>query len=81
MPFGYLVFRCDFLSGFLGILLMIACFEYLLILVLRVRFGLTEMPGYLSIVRTIAEFGICLWLLFAGARDLRTFRRSPATTD
>ncbi|NOT76178.1 MAG: DUF4386 domain-containing protein [Cyclobacteriaceae bacterium] len=71
LPFGYLVFRSGFLPKFLGILLMIGCFGYLINV-----FGRTLIPdynnlpisSYISIPGSLGEIGTCLWLLIVGVR-------------
>lgn len=68
-PFGYLVYKSNFLPKFLGIMLMIGCFYYFMDSMAQIAF-----PSYLdSIINTtlsvcamIGEFGICLWLLILG---------------
>jgi hypothetical protein len=69
--FGVLVFRCGFLPRILGVLLIAACFGYL-------ADSLTPLllPSYehvvgriASIVLTLGEPAIILWLLIRGAKD------------
>lgn len=71
LPFGYLVYKSDFLPKVLGIILMLGCFAYL-----TNFFGNTLSPdyhkmplgSYLSIIPAVGEIGACLWLLFIGGR-------------
>lgn len=70
-PFGWLVFRSGFLPRFLGILLMLGCFGYLISV-----FGSTLLPNFpgsalarfVRLPATFGEIGICLWLLLVGVR-------------
>jgi len=69
LPFGYLVYKSNFLPKFLGIMLIIGCFYYFIDSMAQIAF-----PSYrgqiidtvLSICAMIGEFGICLWLLILG---------------
>lgn len=75
LPFGYLVYKSDFLPRLLGIFLMLGCFGYLVNFfgnTLSPHYGSTGMPGYLRMLPAIGEIGICLWLLFFGARNWRS---------
>ncbi len=71
-PFGYLVFKSNFLPKFLGILLMLGCFGYLInffgsILIQNYRnFGISS---YISLPASIGEIGTCLWLLIIGVKN------------
>lgn len=68
-PFGYLVFKSNFLPKLLGVLLMLGCFGYLINFL-----GHTLFPNYsklgvstfISLPASLGEIGICLWLLFVG---------------
>lgn len=80
LPFGYLVFKSDFLPKMLGIFLMVACLSDLIEVVGEVLFPgtikglattLVTLPG------AVGEFGICLWLLIMGARKT-LFSNPPA---
>jgi Domain of unknown function (DUF4386) len=70
-PFGYLVFKSDFLPKILGVLLMLGCFGYLINFT-----GYTLISGYskmgisfyISLPASIGEIGTCLWLLITGAK-------------
>lgn len=71
-PFGYLVFKSQFLPKILGIFLMAGCFGYLINF-----FGYSLVPNYreigistwIGLPATIGEFGACLWLLIMGAKE------------
>lgn len=73
-PFGYLVFKSNFLPRFFGILLMLGSFGYLLDF-----FGRTLIPNYselgigwyIILPASFGEIGICLWLLFIGSKEKR----------
>ena len=78
-PFGYLVFKSNFLPKLLGMLLMIGCFGYLINFLGRTlipdysKFGISS---YIILPASLGEIGICLWLLFIGARDKLTTKDS-----
>ena len=72
-PFGYLVYKSGFLPKFLGILLMVGCFGYLITFFggfLYSNFNntiISEIAGYTA---PLGEFGICLWLLIMGTNKV-----------
>lgn len=68
-PFGYLVFKSNFLPKILGIFLMVGCFGYIVEFIARFLFSITEIPWYVSMPSSIGEFGICLWLLIMGCKE------------
>lgn len=68
-PFGYLVFKSNFLPKFLGILLMIGCFGYLLKFFGHSLFPNFGIPSFVTLPGSIGEIGICLWLLIMGAKE------------
>lgn len=75
LPFGYLVYKSDFLPRLLGIFLMLGCFGYLINFfgnTLSLGYGSTGIPGYLRMLPAIGEIGTCLWLLCAGAKNWRS---------
>jgi len=70
-PFGILVIRSGFIPRFLGILLIIACFGYLID-----SFTFLLLPQYGHLVSSVAtipeaigELSMVLWLLIWGAKD------------
>lgn len=71
-PFGYLVFKSNFLPKILGVLLMLGCFGYLTNLL-----GHTLFPNYsklgismfISLPASLGEIGTCLWLLIVGVKQ------------
>ena len=69
LPLGYLVFKSGYFPRILGVLLMIACFGHLikgLQYFLVPDYEVITYPGLA--VATIAEFSLCGWLLFKGAK-------------
>ncbi|MEO1654768.1 MAG: DUF4386 domain-containing protein [Bacteroidota bacterium] len=70
-PLGWLVFHSRFLPKFLGIMLMIGCFYYMMDTVARIALpwyidGIVD--NILSICALIGEFGLCFWMLILGDR-------------
>ena len=71
-PFGYLVYKSNFLPKIFGILLMVGCLGYVINF-----FGRTLLPNYselgissyISLPASIGEIGICLWFLIVGAKN------------
>ncbi|PTS97068.1 DUF4386 domain-containing protein [Pedobacter sp. HMWF019] len=71
-PFGYLVFKSNFLPKILGVLLMLGCFGYLIDFfgsTLIVGYSKLVISSYISLPASIGEIGTCLWLLFVGANE------------
>lgn len=71
-PFGYLVFKSKFLPQFLGVLLMLGCFGYLLNFLgntLMPDFSALGISSYIRLPASIGEIGTCLWLLLVGAKE------------
>lgn len=72
LPLGYLVYKSGFLPKFLGVLLMIGCFGYLIDFLQYFLFPNYEVitdPGLA--VATVAEFSLCGWLLIKDAKSQR----------
>ena len=72
-PFGYLVYKSDFLPKFLGILLMAGCFGYLITFFggfLYSDFNKTIISDIVGYPAPLGEIGICLWLLIMGTNKL-----------
>ncbi|PWN68932.1 DUF4386 domain-containing protein [Chryseobacterium phosphatilyticum] len=71
-PFGYLVYKSNFLPKILGFFLMFGCFGYLINV-----FGRTITPhfsdyiisGYITLPATVGEIGTGLWMLMIGVRS------------
>ena len=71
-PFGYLVFRSNFLPKALGLLLMLGCFGYLINFLGRTLipdYAQLGISSYISLPASLGEIGTCLWLLIVGARE------------
>jgi hypothetical protein len=71
-PFGYLVYKSDFLPKILGVFLMLGCFGYLINVFGRTvvsHFSDYSISNYITLPATIGEIGTCLWLLMAGVRN------------
>lgn len=71
-PFGYLVFKSNVLPRFFGILLMLGCFGYLINFyghTLISNYSELGIGSYISLPASLGEIGICLWLLFIGAKE------------
>jgi hypothetical protein len=67
-PFGYLVFKSTMLPRFLGVLLMLGCFSYLVTFFGQTLFPRHDLPDFVMWPVMVAEIGTCLWLLVFGAR-------------
>jgi hypothetical protein len=68
-PLGYLVYKSDYFPKVLGVLLMIACFGFLMQTIqyfLLPGYEVILYPSYL--VTMIGEFAFCGYLLFRGVR-------------
>jgi hypothetical protein len=71
-PFGYLVFKSGILPKFLGVLLMLGCFGYLINFLgysLNSNYSKIGISSYISLPASLGEIGTCLWLLIMGAKD------------
>jgi len=84
-PFGLLVIRSKFVPKWIGYLLIVACFGY--VLNSAAHFLL---PGYVALIApltavagTVAEFSIILWFLIKGVKDagIQTGQVRLATVD
>jgi len=68
-PFGYLVYKSGFLPKFLGVLLMLGCFSYLINFIghsLVPDYSKMGIASYIQLPASLGEIGICLWLLVMG---------------
>lgn len=71
-PFGYLVYKSNFLPKIFGLLLMLGCFGYVINFIggtLISNYSELGIGSYLSLPASLGEIGICLWLLFIGAKE------------
>ena len=71
-PFGYLVFKSNFLPKILGVLLMLGCFGYLTNFLGRTLFPNYSKLGiskFISLPASLGEIGTCLWLLILGVKQ------------
>jgi hypothetical protein len=69
-PLGYLVYKSGTLPKFLGIILMVECFAWLMFPVQFFFFPGNIVLTYVSSVAGfIGEFSLTLWLLIMGARE------------
>jgi hypothetical protein len=71
LPFGYLVYRSDFLPRVLGVLLMLGCGGYMVNVfgkLLLAGYADMGLATYASLPASLGEIGTCLWLVLAGAR-------------
>ena len=69
-PLGYLVFKSGYLPKFLGIVLMVECFGWLIYPFQFFLFPSYEVISYLSFaLGFIGEFSLTLWLLIKGVND------------
>jgi hypothetical protein len=72
LPFGYLVFKCAVLPKILGILLILGCFGYMIVVfgnLLVPGYSNTSLSKYALLPAAVGEIGTCLWLLFLGVRQ------------
>jgi len=69
-PLGYLVYKSGTLPRFLGIILLVECFAWLMFPVQFFFFpGNVVLPYVSSVAGFIGEFSLTLWLLIMGAKD------------
>jgi len=74
-PFGYLVFKSEFLPKVIGILLMVGCFGYQIDFLFHYfmpdKYDTMGISNLVRIPGSLGELGICLWLLIVGTREKR----------
>lgn len=78
-PFGYLVYKSEFLPKILGILLMVGAIGYIINLfgkILVENYYDLGFGTYLSIPSSIGEIATCFWLLIMGDRKGFHFKKS-----
>lgn len=71
-PFGYLVYKSNFLPKILGVLLMLGCFGYLINFsgnTLMANYSELRIASFISLPASIGEIGTCLWLLIMGVKN------------
>lgn len=71
-PFGLLVYKSGFLPKVLGVLLMLGSVGYCINIfgdLLIVDYSKLGIAGFISIPASVGEIGICLWMLFLGAKN------------
>lgn len=71
-PFGYLVFKSGVIPKFLGVLLMLGCFSYLINFLgfsLWPNYSDLGISSFVQLPATLGEIGTCLWLLIMGAKE------------
>ena len=71
-PFGYLVYKSNFLPKILGVCLMLGCFGYMISTfcdTIIPDFGRYSISRFLTMPASVGEIGICLWLLIVGVRN------------
>jgi hypothetical protein len=71
LPFGYLVYKSNFLPKLLGLLLMLGCFGDLIRVFGNIaipNFNSSSISQYVSLPGSVGEIGICLWLLIFGTK-------------
>lgn len=74
-PFGYLIFKSNFLPKLLGVFLMLGCFGYLINFLCNTLipdYSSLGIASYISLPASIGEIGTCLWLLFLGVKEKQT---------
>jgi hypothetical protein len=71
LPFGLLAYRSGFIPKIFGVLLIVACFVYLLQSFGTILWPATKevLATVSSITGTVGEVSILLWLLIQGARE------------
>jgi len=71
LPFGLLVFKSGFFPRILGVLLIIACFGYLVHSLTFLLFPHYEaiVSSYVAVPEAIGELSMVLWLLIKGGKD------------
>ncbi|MDF1695777.1 MAG: DUF4386 domain-containing protein [Saprospiraceae bacterium] len=69
-PLGYLVCKSEFMPKIIGILLVIACFSFIVdffLFFLLPNYS-DRLSSLVTLPTTIGEFSMCLWLLIVGVR-------------
>jgi hypothetical protein len=75
-PFGYLVFKSEFLPKIIGIFLMVGCFGYQIDFLFHYfmtdKYDAMGISNLVRLPGSLGELGICLWLLIVGTKEKRT---------
>jgi hypothetical protein len=73
LPFGYLVFKSQFLPKILGLLLMLGCFcyitDFLGNFIFPIDYKETIIPRLTGIPPALGEIGMLLWLSIIGVKE------------
>jgi len=75
LPFGYLIYKSEFLPKILGILLMLGCFGYLINFTENMfikNYAEIGISKFVSLPASISEIGTCLWLLIVEVKSKKT---------
>ena len=70
-PLGYLAYQSGFIPKLIGILLIIACFSFLIdffLFFLLPNYS-ASLSSMVTLPTTIGEFAMCLWLLIKGVQE------------
>jgi hypothetical protein len=72
-PLGYLVYRSGFMPKMIGVLLMIACFSFMVdfFLFFWVENYSPDLSAVVTFPTVIGEFAMCFWLLVKGVYNSR----------
>jgi len=70
-PLGYLIFKSGYLPKFLGVILMVECFAWLMYPVQFFLFPNEVVATVASVAGFIGEFSLTLWLLIIGVKELK----------
>jgi Domain of unknown function (DUF4386) len=74
-PFGYLVYKSEFLPKMIGIFLMVGCFGYQIDFLFHYfmadKYDAMGISNLVRLPGSLGELGICLWLLIVGTREKR----------
>ncbi|WNO10635.1 DUF4386 domain-containing protein [Teredinibacter sp. KSP-S5-2] len=68
IPFGFLVYKSNFLPKLIGVFLVLGGVGYFLEFALKFIFTIDQVPWYVTLPSSIGEFGVCLWLLIFGVK-------------
>lgn len=83
LPFGYLMYKSGYMPKFLGILLMMGCFGYLINFAGRTsvpNYDTSLLSSYVTLPASLGEIGTCLWLLILGIQTKKIPVQAQAVT-